>query len=191
VSGADEQEGYPAEDDGELDPSDTPETDELDPAEDDGVLDPSDTLETDDLDYDPLDTGIIPADRYRTMGLIGLTPAEVERGGETLDDHLAQEEPDIDPAATDDRWQDGPGPRAGRLTLDMRDRLEDGELTAEDCGIDGGAAGAEEAAIHVVTQEQDEAAQLADANENESLEDAVRAAAADESRDARRRPRDE
>jgi Family of unknown function (DUF5709) len=171
VSEAEEQEGYPA--------------------EDDGVLDPSDTLETDDLDYDPLDTGIIPADRYRTMGLVGLTPAEVERGGETLDMQLAQEEPDIDPAATDDRWQDGPGPRAGRLTQDMRGPLDGAELTAVDCGIDGGAAGAEEAAVHVTTQEQDEAAQLADADENESLEEAIRAAAADESRDARRRPRDE
>jgi hypothetical protein len=171
VSDAEEQEGYPA--------------------EDDGVLDPSDSLETDNLDYDPLDTGIIPPDRYRTMGLIGLTPAEVEQGGETLEDQLAQEEPDVDPAATDDRWQDGPGPRAGRLTQDMRDPQDGIELTAVDCGIDGGAASAEEAAIHVTTQEQDEAAQLSDAGENESLEEAIRAAAVDESRDARRRPRDE
>jgi len=172
VSDAEEQEGYPA--------------------EDDGVLEPSDSLETDDLDYDPLDTGIIPPDGYRTMGLVGLTAAEVERGGETLDVQLAQEEPDIDPAAVDDRWQDGPGPRAGRLTQDTRDAPDDGaELTAADCGIDGGAAGAEEAAVHVTTQEQDEAAQLSDADENESLEDAIRAAAVDESRDARRRPREE
>ncbi|WP_063628020.1 DUF5709 domain-containing protein [Actinospica robiniae] len=161
------------------------------PGDDDGVLEPSDSLETDDLDYDPLDTGIIPPDGYRTMGLVGLTAAEVERGGETLDIQLAQEEPDVDPAATDDRWQDGPGPRSGRLTQDTRDAQDGAELTAVDCGIDGGAAGAEEAAVHVTTQEQDEAAQLADADENESLEDAIRAAAVDESRDAHRRPRDE
>lgn len=171
MSDAEEQEGYPA--------------------EDDGVLEPSDSLETDNLDYDPLDTGIIPADRYHTMGLVGLTPAEIERGGETLDVQLAQEELDVDPTATDDRWEDGPGPRAGRLTQDMRDAEDGAELTAVDCGIDGGAAGAEEAAVHVTTQEQDEAAQLSDASEDESLEDAIRAAAVDESREARRRPRDE
>lgn len=163
MSEADEQEGYPA--------------------EDDGVLDPSDSLMTDDLDYDPLDTGIIPPDRYRTMGLVGLTAQEVARG-ETLDEQLAQEEPDVEPIALDDRWPDGPGPRAGRLTRDGDD------LAAIDCGVDGGAAGAEEAAVHITTQDQDEAAQLSDASDDESLEDAIRAAAADESRDARHRDRD-
>ena len=164
VSDAEEQEGYPA--------------------EDDGVLDPSDSLETDDLDYDPLDTGIIPADRYRSMGLVGLTASEVAQGGETLDQQLAQEEPDVDPAALDDRWLGGPGPRAGRLTQDGD------ELTALDVGVDGGAAGAEEAAVHLTTPDQDEAAQLSDADENESLEDAIRASAADDSRDASHRDRD-
>ena len=39
-------------------------------------------------------------------------------------------------------------------------------------------AGAEEAAVHLTTPDQDEAAQLSDADENESLEDAIRASAA-------------
>lgn len=158
------------------------------PAEDDGVLEPSDSLETDKLDYDPLDTGIIAPDRYRTIGLVGLTAAEAARG-ETLDEQMAQEEPELDSAPLDDRWSDGPRPRAGRLTRDMREAMDGAELTASDCGVDGGAAGAEEAAIHVTTQEQDEAAQLSDADENESLEDAIRAAAMDASREASRRNR--
>jgi hypothetical protein len=162
VGESDEQEGYPA--------------------EDDGVLDPSDSLETDDLGYDPLDTGIIPPDRYRTMGLVGLTAAEAARG-ETLDEQLAQQEPDVDPDMLDDRWADGPGPRAGRLVHDG----DGDELTALDCGIDGGAAGAEEAAVHLTTPDQEEAAELSDASENESLEEAIRAAEEDQRRDARRR----
>jgi hypothetical protein len=170
VSDAEEQEGYPA--------------------EDDGVLEPADSLETDILHYDPLDTGIIAPDRSRTMGLVGLTAAEARRG-ETLEEQMAQEEPDTDPAALDDRWEDGPGPRAGRLTQDLQDVRDGAELTAIDCGIDGGAAAAEEAAVHVTTQDQDEAAQLADGEENESIEGTAHAAAADESREARRRPRDE
>ncbi len=165
MSDAEEQEGYPA--------------------EDDGVLDPSDSLETDDLDYDPLDTGIIPADRYRSMGLVGLTASEVAEG-ETLDQQLAQEEPDVDPAALDDRWLGGPGPRAGRLAEDG----DGDDLTAIDYGIDGGAAGAEEAAVHLTTPDQDEAAELSDADENETLDEAIQATAADDSRDARRRDRD-
>lgn len=145
--------------------------------EDDGVLEPADDLSTDDLDEDPLDTGVVPADRYRASTWFGITDAEA-RQGETLDQLLAEEEPD--PSATylddedaaseaqthadgddvdgelpdepgefgdggpeiDDRWRAGPGPRSGRL-------VGDGRLTASDVGVDGGAAGAEEAAVHL------------------------------------------
>ena len=47
---------------------------------------------------------------------------------------------------------DGPDPRAGRLVAEDEGAHPDDEeeLVARDVGIDGGAAGAEEAAIHVV-----------------------------------------
>src|SRR5712692_2134645 len=63
--------------------------------EDDGVLDASDTLEGDPGD-DPLDTGIAPPDRWSAGEGFGTTEAE-EQAGESLDQLLAQEEPDVDP----------------------------------------------------------------------------------------------
>jgi hypothetical protein len=145
--------------------------------EEDGVLEPADDLTTDDLEDDPLDTGIEPPDRYGASTWFGVTEAEARRG-ESLDQLLAEEEPDPsasfaddadeededeqddaddDPDAevddepgefgdggpvVDDRWPEGPGPRSGRL-------VGDGRLTATDVGVDAGAAGAEEAAVHL------------------------------------------
>ena len=147
------------------------------PAEDDGILDPSDSLETDDLAYDPLDPGIVPGDGYRSSTLFGLTAAEAGRG-ESLDQLLAEEEPDAEPSSVDDRWSDGPAPRAGRLEQDT-----DG-LTGFDRGIDGAAASAEEAAVHVVDLDQDRDAELHDATPSESLEDAIDHTDLDARRDA-------
>ena len=65
--------------------------------EDDGTLDASDTLDGDPGD-DPLDAGILPADRWSAGEGFGTTLAE-EREGESLDQLLAEEEPDIDPYA--------------------------------------------------------------------------------------------
>jgi hypothetical protein len=142
----------------------------VDDDEDDGVLEPADDLTTDELDDDPLDTGIVPADRYRASTWFGVTEAE-GREGETLDQLLAEQEPDpnasfpddgppdrdADPGEElddevgefgdggpeiDDRWPDGPGPRSGRL-------VGEGRLMASDVGVDAGAAGAEEAAVHL------------------------------------------
>lgn len=143
----------------------------VDDDEDDGVLEPPDDLTTDELDVDPLDTGIVPADRYRASTWFGVTEAE-GREGETLDQLLAEEEPDpnasfpddeadsdrdgdldeeLDDEAgefgdggreVDDRWSDGPAPRSGRL-------VGEGRLMASDVGVDAGAAGAEEAAVHL------------------------------------------
>ena len=141
-----------------------------DEPEDDGVLEPDDDLTTDDYEDDPLDTGITPPDHYGASNWYGVTEAEA-RQGETLDQHLAEEEPD--PNATfvaddedgsddasddpddpeergevvDDRWAEGPGPRSGRL-------VADGRLAAADVGPDGGAAGAEEAAVHLVPEDE-------------------------------------
>ena len=126
-----------------------------DDPENDGVLEPADDLTTDDLEDDPLDTGIEPPDRYGASNWYGITEAEA-RQGESLDQHLAEEEPDVDAEdedgeesadVVDDRWADGPGPRSGRL-------VSDGQLAATDVGTDGYGAGAEEAAVHVLADSE-------------------------------------
>lgn len=144
--------------------------------EDDGVLDASDTLEGDPGD-DPLDQGIIPSDRWSAGERYGTTLSE-ERAGESLDQLLAQEEPEPDPYAEDglspsvprDRasddvdeevgdedvdgllLDDGVDPRAGRLVAPDEGAHPDTEpdLIGRDVGIDAGAASAEEAAVHIV-----------------------------------------
>jgi Family of unknown function (DUF5709) len=144
--------------------------------EDDGVLDASDTLEGDPGD-DPLDPGIIPADRWSAGERYGTTLSE-ERAGESLDQLLAEEEPEPDPYAddglspsgpsgrasgdADEEWgdedvdglllDDGADPRAGRLVAPDEGAHPDTEadLIGRDVGIDAGAASAEEAAVHIV-----------------------------------------
>jgi Family of unknown function (DUF5709) len=123
--------------------------------EDDGTLDASDTLDGDPGD-DPLDTGIVPPDRWSAGEGFGTTLAE-ERAGESLDQLLAEEEPDPDPYAEAAEAEDDPlagddlEPRAGRLVAEDEGSHPDTEadLVARDVGIDGGAATAEEAAVHV------------------------------------------
>ncbi len=124
--------------------------------EDDGTLTASDTLDGDPGD-DPLDAGIIPPDRWSAGEGFGTTLTE-EREGESLDQLLAEEEPDIDPYAEPEPDPDsayGEGdlaePRAGRLVAGDEGAHPDREdnLTARDVGIDGGAATAEEAAVHL------------------------------------------
>jgi hypothetical protein len=132
---------------------------------DPAALDASDTLDGDPGD-DPLDQGIAPPDRWSAGEGFGTTAAE-EQEGESLDQLLAEEEPEPDPYAeadsgedeeegedrrADDLWGDAePEPRAGRLVADDEGVHpdEDEDLVAHDVGIDGGAASAEEAAVHV------------------------------------------
>jgi hypothetical protein len=134
-------------------------------------LDSSDTLDAAPGD-DPLDRGVIPPERW-SAGMRFGTTSEEEEEGESLDQLLSEEEPDVDPytgdvdqlpedlAGDEDAGDeevdgllldDGPDPRAGRLTQDddLAPYATDGDLTARDVGIDGGAATAEEAAEHVV-----------------------------------------
>ena len=131
-------------------------------------LDASDTLDGDPGD-DPLDQGIAPPDRWSAGEGFGTT-AEEEQEGESLDQLLAEEEPEPDPYAdsggsedddedrrADDLWgDDEPEPRSGRLVADDEGAHADDEedLVAHDVGIDGGAASAEEAAVHI--QDEDE-----------------------------------
>jgi hypothetical protein len=101
--------------------------------------------------------------------------AEEQEEGESLDQLLAEEEPDIGSDPDGDRpdrdWDenatdediirlaagDGADPRAGRLVNDDEDwTVADPDLVAYDSGVDGGGATAEEAAVHVVDEEQEE-----------------------------------
>jgi hypothetical protein len=141
------------------------------------VLDSSDTLDGAPGD-DPLDRGVATPDRWSAA--IRLSRGDGDR--ESLDELLYEEEPEAtgaddgqpddvegDENATEEdigrlRHAEGSDPRAGRLadTVDATTRDDEAyltasdDLTARDEGIDGGAATAEEAAVHVVDDEDDE-----------------------------------
>ena len=140
--------------------------------EDDGVLDSSDTLEDSENPYqDPLDQGVLPTDKWSAGERFGTT-LEEEREGESLDQLLAEEVPDVDPyrdpdpAAESDLPREGPEPldepqpRACRLVQEDEGAHPDREpdLVAEDVGIDAGAASAEEAAVHLTDEDEDDVA---------------------------------
>jgi len=125
-------------------------------------LDASDTLDGDPGD-DLLDQGIAPPDRWSAGEGFGTT-AEEEQRGESLDQLLAEEEPEPDPYADEDEPapaagldDDEPGPRAGRLVAEDEGAHldEEPDLVARDVGIDAGAATAEEAAVHVENEDED------------------------------------
>ncbi|MDX6373055.1 MAG: hypothetical protein QOD98_2043 [Nocardioidaceae bacterium] len=110
---------------------------------------------------DELDRGTAPPDRWSTGQGFGNTAYE-EATGESLDQRVAQEEPEADPydatGDDDEDLDDGEvgDERAGRL-VDLDEGLgEDTEkdLVADDVGIDGAAASAEEAAVHIVPDEE-------------------------------------
>ena len=133
------------------------------------VLDASDTLDGDPGD-DPLDRGVVTPQRWTAASRYGST-AEEQQAGESLDQLLAEEEPDVadeeddepvgDLAGDEDigdedvdglLLDDGPDPRAGRLVAEDEGAHpdEEADLVAHDTGVDGGGATAEEAAMHVV-----------------------------------------
>lgn len=113
---------------------------------------------------DELDRGYSPPEKYSAAQGFGNTPYE-EATGESLDQRLAQEEPEPDPyekAAQDEATEDVDSgevgdERAGRLVAPDEGLAEDTEkdLVGEDVGIDGAAASAEEAAVHVIPDEED------------------------------------
>ena len=139
------------------------------------VRDAYDTLDGNPGD-DPLDTGVITPERWSSAIRYGTTAEEEERG-ESLDQLLAEEEPDSALDFTDDEPEDvedveqdedagdedvdglllddGPDPRAGRLVAEDEGAHPDQEtdLVATDVGIAGGAATAEEAGMHVVEED--------------------------------------
>lgn len=117
-------------------------------------LTPQDTLEDADV-ADELERGYSPPEQYSAGQGYGNTPWEEEHR-ETLDQRLKQEIPDPDPSAetdaedlTDSEVGDV---RAGRLVDPNQGYGEDteDELIGTDVGIDGAAASAEEAAMHII-----------------------------------------
>ena len=93
----------------------------------------------------------------------GNTPAE-ERQGETLEMRVAQEEPesagpDETPWNPDDEPREVGSVRAGRL-VDANHGEAGADTTSEAVafavGIDGGAASAEEAAMHIIESQDDD-----------------------------------
>lgn len=109
-------------------------------------VDPSESL-TGDNTEDPLDAGYSPPDREPRATRFGTT-AEEQREGESLDQLLAEEEPDVDAADWVDSEAD---PRAGRLVAPDEGAHSDEESdeVAFDVGRAGYASSAEEAAMHV------------------------------------------
>jgi hypothetical protein len=139
--------------------------DASDQREDTGLLDAEDTLENDGVD-DPLDRGWSPPERPWAVEHAGVTAAE-RRQGESLDERLAEEMPDLPPPPDGDGIGDAEGTdgelldnevgarRSGRLVAPDEGAHEDEEeaLVATDVGIDGAAASAEEAAMHIVDED--------------------------------------
>ena len=145
--------------------------------EDYQVQDSTDTLSGAPGD-DPLDRGVVPPERWSAGVRFGDTATE-QSEGESLDQLLSEEEPD--PVARLRRrgrrgrgprgrrgrrrrgdedvdgllLDDGPDPRAGRLVAEDEGAHPDEEedLVARDVGIDAGGATAEEAAVHVVEED--------------------------------------
>lgn len=99
---------------------------------------------------DLLDEGYSPPDRWREP-----------RDNETLDELLSEEEPDPamqldDSEVPDEQAGDDEvgNQRSGRLVAPDAGFGEDdeAELLGSDVGIDGGAASAEEAAVHIIPE---------------------------------------
>jgi hypothetical protein len=150
--------------------------------DDEDQLQPIDTLDQGLDDY--LDTGFSPPDRPRGSLAHGVT-AEEQHRDETIDERIRQEVPeegtaygapdnesgldddgllggdDPDAIAVEDDWL-GDGEvgdaRAGRLVApdEGTGYDEEKDLVGEDVGIDGAAASAEEAAVHVIEEPYDE-----------------------------------
>jgi hypothetical protein len=136
--------------------------------DDEDQLQSEDTLNDRGVD-DILDEGYSPPEKWSAGEGFGTTADEAVEG-ETLDQRVAQEEPDVDPYAEDDENVGGPeigSDRSGRLVApDEGAHLDDEkDLVAEDVGFDGAAASAEEAAVHVV--DDDEPFELDDEDETD------------------------
>ncbi|MEU6094632.1 DUF5709 domain-containing protein [Streptomyces sp. NPDC047079] len=127
-----------------------------------------DTL--DDRGTDPMEEGYSPPERPLAVDEPGTTAAE-QHEGESLDQRLAREVPegrgpegdgigDLPGGEGEPIDDEVGGPDAGRLVAPDEGARPDTEsvLVGDDAGIDGGARGAEEAAVHVIPEDDEEAA---------------------------------
>jgi len=149
--------------------------------DDEDQLQPEDTLIDRGL-ADMLDEGYSPPEKPRGSYAFGTTATE-QRGHETIDQRILQEEPDPytaygapddesglrqarreklggdDPDAiyADDDYVGQAGRRrSGRLVATAEDDAGfENDVYGGDVGIDGGAASAEEAAMHILDDEDD------------------------------------
>jgi hypothetical protein len=115
-------------------------------------FDPIENLTGEDAE-EPLDTGYSPPDHRPSATRYGTTAAE-QAAGESLDQRLAQEEPDIDGDILVEAGS--PAPRAGRLVApdEGAHDADEPDVIALDVGKAGSAASAEEAAMHVVEEDE-------------------------------------
>ena len=118
--------------------------------EDAEFMDQAETLTGEDPD-EPMDTGYSPPDYQPVATRFGTTAAE-QAQGESLDQRLAEEEPDID-VDTPPRVDVS---RAGRLVAPDEGAHGDdeSESIAFDVGKAGSAASSEEAAMHIVDEDE-------------------------------------
>jgi hypothetical protein len=138
-------------------------------SDNEGQLSVGDTLDDRGLD-DALDEGYSPPENYRGSTAFGVTEGEADQG-ESLDERIRQEIPDPPQPSTgplsrtdvdeegvwsesDEFFDEGEvgDERAGRLVApDEEDESDlERDWVGRDVGIDGGAASAEEAAVHIV-----------------------------------------
>ena len=138
--------------------------------DDEDQLQSGDTLDDGDVE-DVLDRGYSPPDRAPNGYDDYPTEAE-RRQGESLDEKLAEEEPDVDPYAEEDDDSDHEDENAldEQLGLDEADERTgrlvqpdggfgedtDKQEVALDVGIDGAGASAEEAAMHITREPEPE-----------------------------------
>jgi hypothetical protein len=124
-------------------------------------LQPQDTLDDRGVD-DVLDEGFSPPEKLRGSH-DKATTALGELEGETIDERLGQEEPEVWADAEAEQYADildgdvggeVGNERTGRLVAPDQGLGEDvdSEMFAEDEGIDGAGASAEEAAMHTIEE---------------------------------------
>ncbi len=135
-----------------------------DPQDNPNDLDMQDALDEPGLD-ETLDTGYSPPERPYVVNHAGTTARELH-DGDTLEHRLTLEVPEVS-APDGDGIGDVPGgvgepvdaecgdERAGRLVGADEGFWRGGsnDISARDVGIDGGAASAEEAAVHITRDE--------------------------------------
>lgn len=130
------------------------------PDYDEGQLSASDTL-IDRGVADPLDEGYVAPDNWSVAQGYGNT-AEEARRGESVEQRIKQEEPET---TDEDKgpWNPHQEPRqvgqerAGRLVATADGKItndKEGDAVAKDVGISGGAASAEEAAMHIIDEDE-------------------------------------